>query len=288
MARARTLIVAVVLCLGPAGFSAAWAEDLLALPPHGEALALPEQATGGGATQQPPQPDPEANRAERPDRGFFSTLFHNLGDDVKHMPRRNSVYWLVAGTGAALAIHPADDEITNRLGPSDTAETFFKAGKYIGASPTILAAAVTTYVVGRTKNSSKVKHLGMDLIEATIISEVLTQGVKRIARRDRPLHPDGTRNSGFSFPSGHATITFAAATVFQQHLGWRVAVPTYLVATYVAMSRIHDYRHFASDVVFGAADGIIIGRSITWHGRNFYASPVLVPRGAGLMVSLAH
>ena len=100
-----------------------------------------------------------------------------------------------------------------------------------------------------------------------------------------PWH-DGSSNPGYSFPSGHATVTFAAATVLQQHLGWKAAVPTYLVATYVAMSRLHDNRHFASDVVFGATDGVIIGRSVTWHGRNFYAMPTIVPGGAGMMVSL--
>ena len=39
-------------------------------------------------------------------------------------------------------------------------------------------------------------------------------------------------------------------------------------------------------VAFGAGLGIIIGRSVTWHGRNFYASPMLSPRGMGVMVSL--
>jgi hypothetical protein len=38
--------------------------------------------------------------------------------------------------------------------------------------------------------------------------------------------------------------------------------------------------------VFGATDGVIIGRSVTWHGRNFYAMPTIVPGGAGMMVSL--
>ena len=72
--------------------------------------------------------------------------------------------------------------------------------------------------------------------------------------------------------------------MLQQHLGYRAGIPTYLVATYVAMSRLHDNRHFASDVVMGAATGIIIGRSVTWHGRNFYGSPELVPGGAALLM----
>ena len=81
-------------------------------------------------------------------------------------------------------------------------------------------------------------------------------------------------------------MTFAAATVLQQHLGWKAAVPTYTLATYVAMSRLHDNRHFLSDVVAGAAEGVILGRSVTWHGRNFYASPMLLPKGGGVLVSI--
>lgn len=83
---------------------------------------------------------------------------------------------------------------------------------------------------------------------------------------------------------GFVSAPFAAATVLQQHLGYKAAIPTYLVASYVAMSRLHDNRHYASDVIFGAATGIVVGRSVTWHGRNFFASPMLVPGGAGIQL----
>jgi len=80
------------------------------------------------------------------------------------------------------------------------------------------------------------------------------------------------------------TVTFAAATVLQQHLGYKAAIPTYLIASYVAASRLHDNRHYASDVVMGAATGIIVGRSVTYHGRNFWgAAPAIVPGGMALM-----
>lgn len=234
----------------------------------------------------PPKQEPVQAAPESPERSFVSSLVHHLGDDLKHIPRRNSLYWLAAGTAGALAIHPLDDNINERLVGSDVADALFTPGKVIGSSPFIIGVAGITYLVGRTHEQPRVKHLGMDLIESTILAEGITQVIKVIARRDRPIHPDGSSNRGYSFPSGHATITFAAATVLQQHLGWKAAVPTYLVATYVAMSRLHDNRHFASDVVFGATDGVIIGRSVTWHGRNFYAMPTIVPGGAGMMVSL--
>jgi membrane-associated phospholipid phosphatase len=73
--------------------------------------------------------------------------------------------------------------------------------------------------------------------------------------------------------------------VLQQHLGYKWGIPTYTIASYVAMSRLHDNRHYASDVIFGAATGIVIGRSVTWHGRNFYAMPMAVPGGAGIMMA---
>lgn len=86
----------------------------------------------------------------------------------------------------------------------------------------------------------------------------MTQGIKLAARRDRPPQIDGNQSSTYSFPSGHATITFAAATVLQQHLGYRAAM------------------------------GVVVGRSVTFHGRNFYASPMLLPDGGGLQLARAH
>ena len=230
-----------------------------------------------------PQQPTTAAEEDKPTRGFVSALGHNLVDDVKHMPRMNSLYWLAAGSALALAVHPADKTFNRHLmGPGDQ---IFKAGEIIGETPTILGAAAASYVIGRWKGSIRAQHLGMDEIEAALLAEVIVNAAKQIARRDRPLLPDGTRQAGFAFPSGHAMSTFAAATVLQQHLGYKAGLPTYLIASYVAMSRLHDNRHYASDVVFGAAAGIVIGRSVTWHGRNFYGSVMPVPGGGGITFS---
>jgi hypothetical protein len=221
----------------------------------------------------------------KPTRGFVSALFHNMGDDVKHMPRMNSVYWLAGGAALAAAVHPADHQINAHLVNTST-DHLWIAGKIIGGTPTILGASFATYVIGRAEKMNRLQHLGMDELEAALLTEGVVEGAKQIGRRDRPLNADGTRQSGFSFPSGHSATTFAAATVLQQHLGYKAGIPTYLIASYVAASRLHDNRHFASDVVFGAATGIVIGRSVTWHGRNFYALPMIMPEGAGVMVQV--
>jgi membrane-associated phospholipid phosphatase len=246
----------------------------------------------GAFAQNPQASDPQeppaaaGEQGKKPTRNFFSALVHNLGDDVKHVPRQNSIYWLAGGGAAALAIHPLDDNVNSHFAGSGTADAFWKPGQVIGNTGVLLGAGAATYLIGRGKKNDRVQHLGMDTIEAELLSAGIVYGIKQSVRRDRPVNTEGTSASGFSFPSGHAASTFAAATVLQQHLGYKAGIPTYLVASYVAMSRLHENVHFASDVVFGAAVGIIVGRSVTWHGRNFYASPMLIPKGSGIMVTI--
>mgnify|MGYP002382179598 CR=1 FL=1 len=54
---------------------------------------------------------------------------------------------------------------------------------------------------------------------------------------------------------------FATASVLQADLGWKAGLPAYAVATWVAASRVQTKRHYVSDVVAGAAVGILAGRS---------------------------
>lgn len=282
MARMGVFVLTVLL----AGARNAWAQDADVLPmPHLVAQGVAQTAEASlqelPSQDQTPQKHDPLPEPEKPTRGFVSAISHNLLDDLKHIPRRNSAYWLVGGTAAALAVHPFDQTLNRRLVGSDTVGDAFIPGKYVGATETQIAAAFTTYIVGRTRHQPRVQHIGMDLLEAQLLTEGIVQVVKVAVRRERPLNPDGTRFSGYSFPSGHSAITFASATVLQQHLGWRAAVPTYLLATYVAMSRLHDNEHFVSDVVFGAATGIIVGRSVTWHGRNTYTI-AMVPMSGGI------
>jgi membrane-associated phospholipid phosphatase len=124
-------------------------------------------------------------------------------------------------------------------------------------------------------------NVGGDLIRAQLLAEIMTTGVKQGVRRDRP---EGT---GFSFPSGHTAVTFASATVLQRHFGWRVGVPSYAVAAYVAASRVEMRRHYLSDVAFGAALGIIAGRTVTvGRDHRLMVTPLLTAHGGGASFTL--
>ncbi|PYR67589.1 MAG: PAP2 family protein, partial [Acidobacteria bacterium] len=100
-------------------------------------------------------------------------------------------------------------------------------------------------------------------------------------RRDRP--------SGVccSFPSGHAAAAWAAASVVERHFGYRMALPTIAIASYVATSRLHENVHFLSDVLMGSAVGVASGWTVVGrHGRSSYAlTPVPVRGGLAMQFS---
>jgi undecaprenyl-diphosphatase len=61
-----------------------------------------------------------------------------------------------------------------------------------------------------------------------------------------------------SFPSGHATAAFCAATLLAENE--ERAPAYYALGTVVALSRIHTKIHHASDVVGGIAIGLVLGQ----------------------------
>src|SRR6185437_8148674 len=72
-------------------------------------------------------------------------------------------------------------------------------------------------------------------------------------------------NASFeSFPSGHTTVAFAAATVFAMEYREYRAVPiiAYSAATTIGLSRIVQNAHWISDVMVGAALGFLCGRQV--------------------------
>ncbi len=67
-----------------------------------------------------------------------------------------------------------------------------------------------------------------------------------------------------SFPSGHTTVAFAAATVFAMEYKDTKWAPilAYSVSSLIGLSRIMQNAHWASDVIVGAALGFLCGRQV--------------------------
>ena len=247
------------------------------------ALSLPAQALQPPAPADPQEQQAEAKEPPTPPNNGIRALFGDLGEDIKHLPEMQNLYIGAIGGALALVAHRADQSFNAQvLSHYDGVNAAFTPGQYLGNTPEQIAFSLGTYAVGRLRHQPKVAHLGMDLLQAQILTEILIEPIKFASNR---LRPDGSNHQ--SFPSGHAAVTFATATVIERHLGWRKAALGYAIASYVAMSRIHDNRHYLSDVVFGAAVGSIAGRTVVHHKADYWAlTPVAVPGGGvALMVS---
>jgi hypothetical protein len=84
--------------------------------------------------------------------------------------------------------------------------------------------------------------------ESLAVAVVATEVLKRATQVERP-----DRSNDQSFPSGHATWAFSAATYAHRRYGIENAWPLYALATYVGYTRVQSRRHRWGDVAGGAA-----------------------------------
>ena len=163
-----------------------------------------------------------------------------------------------------------------------------------------IGVSVASLGAGLLFKNAELRDTGRDAIEAEIFAAgIITPILKKTVGRLRPsqgsdadeYHPFSNDQS---FPSGHSTEAFAVASVFAaRSRGWVVPVIAYTLASGVALARINDRAHFASDVVAGAIIGTAVGhtvvrlhapegeKSISWN-----LVPVPARRGAGLGIRL--
>ena len=84
---------------------------------------------------------------------------------------------------------------------------------------------------------------------------------------------------------GLGSAMTAVAGVLQKRHGWKAGIPAYLLATYVAVTRIKTQKHFASDVLAGATLGTLIGINFV-PSRNptkaFGVMPLINRKYAGI------
>ncbi len=115
------------------------------------------------------------------------------------------------------------------------------------------------------KNKAKSKKLFQAIVISDILAIIIGEGIlKNIIARSRPqidfpaaIVPFDFYHS-FSFPSGHATIAFAAAFILGRE-DKRLKRFYYLLAFLIAFSRIYLGKHYPSDVLAGGTLGLFIG-----------------------------
>jgi undecaprenyl-diphosphatase len=120
--------------------------------------------------------------------------------------------------------------------------------------------SVTRAVLGHEKEAVRLSaSLGVE-------SALINLGVKSLFRRTRPVRQDHAVHAlrkprSSSFPSGHATSGFMAATLLST--GRPRSRPLWFaLAAVVASSRVHVKIHHGSDVAAGAVIGVVLGKFV--------------------------
>lgn len=102
---------------------------------------------------------------------------------------------------------------------------------------------------------------------AILVAESVSGALKLAIERDRPPlsrpvpEPLLESPSTFSFPSGHATVSFACATVLAlavPRLRWQL----YALAALIAFSRVYVGVHYPFDVLAGAVLGVVLATAL--------------------------
>ena len=142
-----------------------------------------------------------------------------------------------------------------------------------------LAAAVGLPLLS---DGSDGRNHALRAADAIGTSVVLAEGLKYLVREKRP-----DSNTLDSFPSGHATAAFAAATV-ESDLHPKQAPYWFLGATLISLSRLRLHRHYPQDVIAGALLGYGTARLELSAPRGLILSPVIQPdtQSLGLQMTM--
>ena len=195
-------------------------------------------------------------------KGIWSSPFRASKKDAK--------WWL--GFGSATGVLIATDKWTSKQLPNTPDQISVAAAiSRIGASYSVFPAAIGFYAAGAIRKDDRLRETGLLGVEALANGALVYNVVKLTTLRERPTEGTGSGRfwkgavgigtGGSSFPSGHSTEIWALASVVAHEYPRPRVVPivAYSLATTVMASRFAAQRHFASDVVVGAAIGWFIG-----------------------------
>src|SRR5262245_28646527 len=122
-----------------------------------------------------------------------STPAPSVGTILKDVPHDlwNFLSWdtakvLAIGGGAALAVHPLDDNFADELETNVRLNDAMGPGKTVGAFGLQALFGVAVYTTGRVGGKGRLAQAGADILRAQILSQSYVQVLKFTVRRERP------------------------------------------------------------------------------------------------------
>ncbi|WP_164848546.1 phosphatase PAP2 family protein [Halobacteriovorax sp. HLS] len=116
------------------------------------------------------------------------------------------------------------------------------------------------YLYGKNRSLERAEMM----IDASFYTLLTTASIKTAVKAQRPEYPE----ENDSFPSGHASMSFAFASIVTAEHGLYWGLPAYAVASFISLSRINDGRHWTHDVLAGATIGASYGWGVYLNHRK--------------------
>ncbi len=192
------------------------------------------------------------------DQNFIMSYPNYLAHGFKNILTDRTNQWILGGAAlSTLLLHTYDDDVQEYASEnglmSESLSRFLDEYGGGRAYPVgLVVVGITSYLrSGKESVVSDMKYY----VTAMGVTALITDFLKRSVGRERP-NGRGTR----SFPTGHTSGSFVLASVADELYGHKLGVPVYLLAGFVGLQRIHDNKHWLTDVIAGAALGTIIGR----------------------------
>jgi hypothetical protein len=222
----------------------------------------------GQLTKQSARPS-LADDAKRGLQGFLRDQ-KNIWTSPAHL-KISDAEWLVPTAGIATGLFVTDPttshELTRHSHVQESA-TFSDIGLGLFA-----VTSGTMYLAGRHLGDDRLRESGLLSAQAAADTFVVTDALKYSLRRERPDVDRGQGDffqpGGTSFPSTHASTSFAIATVIaHEYPGWFTQFASYGMATAVSLARVGGEKHFPSDVFIGGTIGYLVGNSVYKHHHD--------------------
>jgi membrane-associated phospholipid phosphatase len=194
--------------------------------------------------------------------------------------------WIAAGfVAGTVGIVPLDRSLAHMLQDSSRQESRIlqktaSGLRFLGFPGSVLIG-LSVYAAGHVIDDRRVAAFGLHGTEAIVLTYPIVWVGKNTLGRARPYDDaDNPFNFKFgrgfagddryrSFPSGHTAAAFAVAAALTAESGriWPEAKPyaapvLFAGATLIGISRMYQNRHWASDVVAGAAIGVLTGSAL--------------------------
>ncbi|MCJ7612411.1 MAG: phosphatase PAP2 family protein, partial [Candidatus Aminicenantes bacterium] len=149
---------------------------------------------------------------------------------------------------------------------------------HFGEAPFLLGLSAVLYAGGEAFRNNSLRKTGLLSLESYAINGIIVTVIKFVLGRSRPFSGEGAHTFNWfsweshehSFPSGHSSSAFAVASVIAgQSPSAVVGALSYSLAALVALSRVNNNEHWASDVVAGSLLGYFIGKAVLALNRPF-------------------